>query len=98
MHKINTLIKVIFYFFIIMLLTSCATITSKQAINLATSDSYYKDWCKRCGNTGYIQCDNCYGGIMCNSEYKCLKCGGLGLIKCPRCDGKINPNNQWKLK
>lgn len=78
-------------FLILILLSGCASI-----ITPIEGYHHYNNWCMTCGNKGFVSCDNCYNGIMCQSNEKCWKCRSLGLVKCPQCNGLSNLNGEWK--
>lgn len=55
----------------------CSTI---QQENIKATP-YYSNWCIKCGNTGWILCDNCWGGKMLDGSI-CWKCKGIGKLPC----------------
>ena len=44
--------------------------------------------CDKCGNTGYVDCEHCYGGQV-NFDYdepeECSDCDGDGCEPCDKC-------------
>ena len=78
-----SIVKQFVYFICIIILSlficGCATV---QQDNIKFTP-YCSNWCIKCGNTGWIACDNCWEGKMLDGSL-CWKCKGVGKLQCPK--------------